>query len=237
MAKHSKDQGKASSKPKQKIKKSRSERTCDELTAQPSSNDHQRHQIDTIMQSEARPISQEQIDQGFQSLYLDSKAVEDRWIEDDLASASHERSFDEANSFFEAPEQELQGPVDGPLSASDFENDLGVFDHLGAHIPTAIHFDAQSAGYTSPQWSWEAPVTTTQNITFSTPSSYNASTTAIAYRGTYDSPISTVYSQPTTATLDTLPVTIQYQLERWAYENRHDEITPADQMEGYNYNH
>lgn len=177
------------------------------------------------MQSEARTISQEQIDQGFQSLYPDSRAFEGRWVQDDLASASHERSFDEANYVLEAPEQELQGPVDGLLSASDFENDLRVFDHLGAHIPTAIHFDAQSAGYTSPQWLWEAPVTTTQTIALSTPSSYNALTAAIAYRGTYDSPISTVYSQPTTTTLDTLPVTIQYQLERWAYENRHDEIT------------
>ncbi|TEY83152.1 hypothetical protein BOTCAL_0025g00110 [Botryotinia calthae] len=236
MAKHSKSQGQASSKPKQRTKKSRSERICHELTAQPSSSDDQRHQIDTIMQSEARPISPEQTDQGIQSFYPDSRTVEGRWVEDDLASASHERSFDDANSFFEAPEQELQGPVDGLLSASAFENDLRVFDHLGAHIPTAIHFDAQSTGYTSPQWSWEPPVTATQTIALSTPSSYNASTAVINYQSTCDSPTKTVYSHPTTTTLDTLPVSTQYQLERWVYENGRDEATLADQMERYNYN-
>ncbi|TGO64811.1 hypothetical protein BCON_0005g00070 [Botryotinia convoluta] len=236
MAKHSKDQGQTASKPKQRTKKSGSERTSHELTAQLSSNDDQGQEFNTITHLGARLISQEQIDEGVQDFDADSMMIDDRSIEVELAPRPYEWGSNETNLHLEAPEQVLQGPVDGPLSASDFDNDFIVFDHIGAHVPIPTHFDTRSTGYTLPQWSWEAPVTTPQTVALSTPSSYNASTAAIAYQSTYDSPITAVYSHPTTTTLDDLPVTTQYQLERWVYENSHDDITPTDRMEGYNYN-
>lgn len=118
-----------------------------------------------------------------------------------------------------------QGSVDGPLSASDFHNDLVVFNHIDAHVPILTHSVTRSTGYTLPQRSWQAPVTTTQNFPLSTPSSYNASTAATPDQSTYDSTSMAVYDHPTTTTLDELPVTTQYQLGRWVYENRHDETT------------
>ncbi|KAF7900547.1 uncharacterized protein EAF01_007849 [Botrytis porri] len=233
MTKHSKDQGQTAGKPKQRTKKS--ERTSHEFTAQPSSNDEQKQEFNNIMQSEARPISQEKIDEGAQVFHADIMTVEERHIEIDIASTPCGWSSDEANSHLEASGKIIQGLVDGLLPASDFDNDPKVFYHLGAQFPIPVHFNTQSAGYTLPQLSWKAPVITTQTIALSTPSSYNASTVAIAYQSTYDFPVTADYSHPTTTTLDTLPVTTQYQLERWVYENDRDEMTPAHRMEEHNY--
>ncbi|KAF7901205.1 hypothetical protein EAF00_003426 [Botryotinia globosa] len=233
MAKNSKDQGQSARKPKQKTKKSMSEGISRELTAKLSSNNDQKHEYDTGTQSEASTTSQEQIDEGVQDSNVDSMMVDDRSIESDLAPMPHEWGSDEANLHQEAPEQFLQGPIDGPLPASDFDNDRHVFNHTGAHIPIPTHLDTRSTGYDLSQWSWEAPIITTQTLPLPAPSSYNASTAAIAYHSTYDSPITAVYSLPTTTTLDDLPVTTQYQLGRWVYENRHDETIPTDRMEGY----
>ncbi|KAF7944575.1 uncharacterized protein EAE97_005208 [Botrytis byssoidea] len=223
MAKHSKDQGQSPRKPKQKTKKSMSEGISREL---------QRHEYDTGTQSEASTTSQKQIDEGGHNSNVDSM-VDDRSIEGDLAPMSHEWGSDEANLHQEAPEQLIQGPIDSPLPASDFHNDDNVFHHTGAHIHIPTHFDTRSTGYDLSQWSWEALIVTTQTVPLSAPSSYNASTAAIAYDSTHDSPITAIYSHPTTTILNDLPVTTQYQLGRWVYENRHDETIPTDRMEGY----
>ncbi|KAF7887173.1 uncharacterized protein EAF02_003820 [Botrytis sinoallii] len=236
MVKHSRNQRQTASKPKQRTKESGSERTSHEPTAHLGSNDDQGQDVNTITHSEARLISHEQIDEGVQEFGADSMMVADRSIEVEVASSPHEWGSNEANLHLEAPAQVLQGPVDGPLSASDFNNDLIEFRHIGAHVPNPTHFDTRFTRHTLPQWSWEAPVTTPQTIALSTSSSYNASTAAIAYQSPYDSPVTEVYSRPTATTLDTLPATTQYQLERWVYENDHDEVTPTDRMEGYNYN-
>ncbi|TGO58649.1 hypothetical protein BOTNAR_0177g00110 [Botryotinia narcissicola] len=233
MAKHSKDQGQSARKPKQKTKKSTSEGISRELTAQLSSNDDQRREYDTGTQSEASTTSQEQIDEGVQDSNVDSMMIDDRSIEGDLAPMSHEWGFNEANLHQEAPEQLLQGPIDGSLPASDFHNDNNVFHHTGAHIHIPTHFDTRSTGYDLLQWSWEAPIMTTQTVPLSAPSSYNDPIAAIAYDSTHYSPITAIYSHPTTTTLNDLPVTTQYQLGRWVYENRHDETTPTDRMEGH----
>ncbi|KAF5874359.1 uncharacterized protein Bfra_004365 [Botrytis fragariae] len=192
MAKHSKNQGQTASKPKQRTKKS--EETSHEPTAQPSSSDDQRHEFNTIAHSEARTTPQEQIGEGVQDFDADFMMVEDRSTEIDLAPTPQEWGFDEANLLLETPEQVLQGPVNVPLSASDFDNDRNLFHHIGVHFPIPTHFETQFTGYTLPQWSWELPVTT-------------------------------VHRHLTTTNLDTLPATTQYQLERWVYENDHDEVT------------
>ncbi|KAF7956819.1 hypothetical protein EAE96_004145 [Botrytis aclada] len=210
MSKHSEDQGRTAGKPKQRTKKSRSERTSDELTTHLGSNG----------QGNLHLEAQEQVLQGPFEEPLSASDFDDYPIRFDHMGAHLHIPTDFGNDpiVFDQMDAHVHIPT-------DFGNDSIVFDHMGAQVHIPTDFDTRSTGYTLPQGSWEAPITTTQTVALSTPSAYNASTAAMAYQSNHHSPTTTVYSNPTTTTIVTLPVTTQYSLQRWVYENGHDEVT------------
>ncbi|KAF7872579.1 hypothetical protein EAF04_003499 [Stromatinia cepivora] len=233
MGKHSKDRGQSASKSKQQTTKSRNTRTSQESTAQSNSSDDQIHESDIIAQPGTRPTSQEQCVEGLEGVHTGPTMVEGRCIEVDNESILAQWDCADDSTRFEATEEVSQDIVDRPLTANNFTDTL-AFHHMGARFPMSSYAETNFTRYTERQLFCENIITTPQTVAYSTFPSYNAAHARIPYQITYTSPITTIHNHLAT-TLEDVPVTTQFQLSEWMYENRVEEMSFADRMARHNY--
>ncbi|CAD6453842.1 4102b9e5-a3b5-4237-83ab-c22fbf43df5a [Sclerotinia trifoliorum] len=216
MGKHLKNRRQSASKSKQQREKSRDKRTPQELTAHSNRSNDETHEHKIIAQPGTGSISREQGFEEVEAVHAESTMVEGRYTEADNESILAQWDFADDNPLFEATEEVFQDTEKRALSTTISPDPL-LFDHMGASFPISGYMTA-----------------TPQTATYSTFPSYNVAHVRNPYQITNTFPITTIHSQQA-MTLEDVPITNQFQLSRWLYENRVQEMTFAERLVRRNY--